>query len=268
MDVPRPLHIIKRPDSRWSEKTSSSRRQSVTSTDSDTSIKSTPEPPWGDRPLTVTKRRGNYNTPSAPRPPASRPRRSASQADPHETENTPPAHRSPNKGSLLFLGSKQYEDGLEGSETVRRGRLSPVPSVASSPAAVRRRPQIYRQELRGCKSMLQVGRPTRRSFDSISESPPMESESESELLSDLVPTRFQQEPSVLVPRIVVTPEAKIIGDGATTVWAAVQVLTQVCPSRGSDCRGYQGDPGWKAGRYQGGRRGSQEGMLLNGKSSR
>lgn len=116
--------------------------------------------------------------------------------------------------------------------------------------------------------MLQVGRPTRRSVDSISESPPIESESESELMSDLVPTRFQQEPSVLVPRIVVTPEAKIIGDGATTVWAAVQVLTQVCPSRGSDGRGYQGDAEWKAGGNRGDRGGSQEGMLLNEKFSR
>lgn len=216
----------------------------------------------------MTKRRGNYNTPSTPRPTVSRPRRSASQADPRETENTPPAHRSPKKGSLLFLGSKQYENALEGSETARGGGLSPVPPVPSSVAAVRRHPQIYQQELRGCKSMLQVERPTSRSFDSISESPPLESESESELLSDLVPTRFQQEPSVLVPRIVVTPETKIIGDGATTVWAAIQVLTQVCPSRGFGCRGYQGDPGWKVGGHQGDRGGSQEGMLLNGKSSR
>lgn len=116
--------------------------------------------------------------------------------------------------------------------------------------------------------MLQVGRPTRRSVDSISESTPIESESDSELMSDLVPTRFQQEPSVLVPRIIVTPEAKIIGDGATTVWAAVQVLTQVCPSRGSDGRGYQGDAEWKAGGHRSDRGGCQEGMLLNGKPSK
>lgn len=116
--------------------------------------------------------------------------------------------------------------------------------------------------------MLQVGRLTGCSVGSISESPPIESESESELMSDLVPTRFQQEPSVLVPRIVVTPEAKIIGDGATTVWAAVQVLTQVCPSRGSDGRGYQGDAEWKAGGNRGDRGGFQEGMLLNEKFSR
>ncbi|KAK1831358.1 hypothetical protein QBC39DRAFT_94116 [Podospora conica] len=112
--------------------------------------------------------------------------------------------------------------------------------------------------------MLQVGHPSLRSFDSVSESSPMESESGSELPSDLVANRFPQEPFVLVPRIVVTPEAKIIGDGATTVWAAVQVFTQVCPARGSDCGGYQEDAGWRAEGYGGGCGGSQEDMFQHG----
>ncbi|KAK3323488.1 hypothetical protein B0T19DRAFT_205929 [Cercophora scortea] len=37
-------------------------------------------------------------------------------------------------------------------------------------------------------------------------------------------------PFILVPRIVVTPESKALEDGATTLWAAVQVSTQICRS--------------------------------------
>jgi len=37
------------------------------------------------------------------------------------------------------------------------------------------------------------------------------------------------DPYILVPRIVVTPESKILEDGATTLWAAVQISTQIRP---------------------------------------
>jgi len=37
------------------------------------------------------------------------------------------------------------------------------------------------------------------------------------------------DPYILVPRIVVTPESKTLEDGATTLWAAVQISTQIRP---------------------------------------
>lgn len=41
------------------------------------------------------------------------------------------------------------------------------------------------------------------------------------------------DPYILVPRIVVTPESKTLEDGATTLWAAVQISTQIRPGNAS-----------------------------------
>lgn len=44
------------------------------------------------------------------------------------------------------------------------------------------------------------------------------------------------DPYILVPRIVVTPESKTLEDGATTLWAAVQISTQIRPGNAPSCQ--------------------------------
>ncbi|KAK0715753.1 hypothetical protein B0H67DRAFT_249714 [Lasiosphaeris hirsuta] len=112
MDIPKPLHIIKRPSSRWSQKTSTERRCSFEGAESDASVGSIPEPPGGDKPLTVAKRRGANNTGSQLTP---RPRRSTSCTDPRQVEDQAGPTRPPplsNKASLLFLRRKEGGHGV------------------------------------------------------------------------------------------------------------------------------------------------------------
>lgn len=47
---------------------------------------------------------------------------------------------------------------------------------------------------------------------------------------------FFEDPHILVPKLVVTPESKVLEDGATGIWAAVQISTQIRPASAS---GYQ-----------------------------
>lgn len=50
--------------------------------------------------------------------------------------------------------------------------------------------------------------------------------------ADSRPSSFG-DPCILVPKIIVTPETRILEDGATGLWAAVQISTQIRPANSS-----------------------------------
>jgi len=222
-DIPRPLHIIKRSESRLSQK-SVTRRRSTETLSSDASAGSLPEPPGGDRPLTIPKKRGN-NNPGAAAPGrqalglATRPRRSTSTTDPREVEHG------------IFLPAQRpqldFEPGTHGA-----GRGGKEQRGQSS---IQRDFQLSDYRLRHSKSMLHVtAAPYHNLYPSISESPRPPPDSFSSTFEtkryDTPPSRF-----VLVPRIVVTPETKVLGDGVQALWAAVQLSTRIYPANGAVC---------------------------------
>lgn len=55
------------------------------------------------------------------------------------------------------------------------------------------------------------------------------------------------EPSVLVPRIVVTPENKALDEGVVTLWATVQISTQISRASAPDQARHDDACGWPPG---------------------
>jgi len=224
-DIPRPLHIIKRSKSRLSQKPVT-RRRSTETLSSDTSVGSLPEPPGGDRPLTIPKKRGNNNASAAASGRqalglATRPRRSTSKTDPREVEH----------GTIPPLPTQRpqvaFEPGTQGA-----GRSGKEQRGQSS---IQRDFQLSDYRLRHSKSMLHVtASPYHNLYPSISESPQPPPDSFSSACEtkryDTLPSRF-----VLVPRIVVTPETKVLSDGVETLWAVVQLSTRIYPANGAVC---------------------------------
>jgi hypothetical protein len=222
-DVPSPLHIIKRPDSRWNQKLHSSRRYSSESVCSDASVRSAPEPFGGDVPLSVPKRRGNKSAVSTPRPiPAaitSR-RRSTSIPDPLGTED----------GTAVQQRQQRQSNGQDGSLSVPRrsqGSINRrVQLVPEQDANAQGYARLDYSRLRNSKSMLHLTASPCQSYSSISEEPIAPSDSCSSC--DSLQERSVPGPRILVPRVVVTPETKVLDDGVNDLWAAVQLSAQVC----------------------------------------
>lgn len=227
MDVPKPLHIIKRPSSQWGQKTYPERRGSFESAESDASVGSIPEPPGGDKPLTVAKRRGGARNAGSQLTP--RPRRSTSCTDPRQAEDQagPPPRPPPlsNKASLLFLRRKEGADGVVLDRDGLGGQRG-VPALGlSSPPGTQGRRQGG-SWLRSSRSMHHLATAPRE-LDGRMRSP--YTAVESDTLSDSGPEdTCHPDPFILVPRIVVTPESKVLEDGVATLWAAVQLSTRIC----------------------------------------
>lgn len=219
--VPSPLHIIKRPESRWSQMTSSS-RDSIGSANSDVSVGSMPEPPGGDRPLTVTKRRGNNNTSSF----TTRPTRSASCTDPRQVESAEVVPQLSNKASLFFLGRRQMVDGVASHNDVRMC-VNSTPAIAAQNRPLHNSPWL--QNSRDRTHMTTTSRDSRNGIP-ISHLKAGEPEGIGNFAVDSCPLN----PFVLVPRIVVTPDCKFLDEGVTALWAAVQVSTQIFPASSPD----------------------------------
>ncbi|KAK0643606.1 hypothetical protein B0T16DRAFT_392104 [Cercophora newfieldiana] len=232
-DVPQPLQIVKRPDSRWSEKSSSSRRYSSESTDSDTSVRSAPEPPGGDEPLTVPKRRGNNAAAATPRSiPAAitRPRRSTSITDPLETEDgtVVPSDKDDVPPPTPPTATQRKLAGVPAQASTSRRAPGPDRSAANHSGYAR----LDYSRLRNSKSMLHMTASPYQSYTSITEEPIAPSDSYSSCDS------FQghsapASPRILVPQIVVTPETKVLDDGVRWANSAQQQTNDYHEHRGS-----------------------------------
>jgi hypothetical protein len=233
-DVPPPLQIIKRPDSRWSQKLRSSRRYSSESASSDTSVGSAPEPPGGDFPLSVPKRRGNNSAVTTPRPiPAAitRPRRLTSITDPQETEGGPVVQLQQQLQQRRLSDEhdvppsaprRRPVDVVPHASINRRAQPGPDPYVNTQGYA-----RFEYSRLRNSKSMLHLTAPPYQPYTSISEEPIAPSDSYSSCDSSRGRS-VSCSPRILVPRVVVTPGVKVLDDGVNDLWAAVQLSAQAC----------------------------------------
>ncbi|KAK4450084.1 hypothetical protein QBC34DRAFT_81525 [Podospora aff. communis PSN243] len=227
-DVPPPLQIVKRPDSGWSQKSRSSRRYSSESASSDASVRSAPEPPGGDFPLSVPKRRGNNSAATTPRSiPAARarPRRSAANTDPLDTETETVVQQQQRQLSdrqhVPLCAPWRRPFGVTPQASVRRrAQPSPDPYVSAQGYA-----RLDYSQLRNSKSMLHLTASPSQNYSSIAEEPIAPSDSYSSCDS------FQERsvsgsPRILVPQIVVTPGTKVLDDGINDLWAAVQLSAE------------------------------------------
>ncbi|KAK1759438.1 hypothetical protein QBC47DRAFT_398245 [Echria macrotheca] len=228
VDVPEPLQIIKRPDSRRSQRTLC-RRTSTDSSYSDSSSARSLGSLGDPTPLTVPKRRGNNSTPCG-RGPIPRPRRSTSYTAPDAVRDRTHVPQLSNKASLLFLGQRQAGRQVKHGNTGR-----PVPSPA--PSASRRRFNPSPTRLPNSQSMHHLPA-TPSSLDGPPNSP--------FTLTNLGPTASaldtrQPRPIVLVPQIAITPESRVLdGSRSNTLWVAIQLSTQLCPASRRDADEYYG----------------------------
>ena len=143
--------------------------------------------------------------------------------------------------TILSLWRKDIDDtvilGRRSGNTTRTDQYS---STASDDSPVRpatprgarpRKNDSPCQWLRSSKSMFHLsGSPS--NFDGPESSPLSSRRSASRTPSTargFVPNSPPTaQPFLLVPRIIVTPESKTLDDAATTLWAAIQVSTQIC----------------------------------------
>ncbi|KAK4231420.1 hypothetical protein QBC38DRAFT_355000 [Podospora fimiseda] len=246
--IPQPLHINKRSTSNTArrggyQRTPRSRCSSSESDATDASFNSIPEPPGADKPLKILKRRGDrsiqmrnmdgatyspqghtqiipapQNNP--PLPPAIPPR---SNHRPRRSTSCNPEHR-------ILLGRRQVFDGNSDRDDVSR--------------------------LRAAKSMFHITRRTNEmeiGMDSLPLPPrsPMP-QPEPDLISrnSSPEVTTAQEPSVLVPRIVVTPENKALDEGTGTLWATVQISTQISRASAPEPIRHDDACGWVPGHSQ------------------
>ncbi|KAK4662762.1 hypothetical protein QC763_603460 [Podospora pseudopauciseta] len=246
--VPEPLHIRKQSSEYSGSGTyGHSRRSSTQSDATDASFETLPELPEADVPLTIAKRRGNPSAQStnpptpdgscqfrsvlrpndvgniAPTiPPKSTQRRSTScNAGRHPRARSPPLTRA-----FYLVSSRSFRrrgQVLDGSadQDQEHGWRDTTPVVPTASDGHR---------LRNTRSLFQLARTAdgMNGMDSIVEPPrsPMPPEPDSARNSpDEVGAA--PDPLVLVPRIVVTPEHKALDEGAVSLWAAVQLSTQI-----------------------------------------
>ncbi|KAK4176706.1 hypothetical protein QBC36DRAFT_300905 [Triangularia setosa] len=279
--VPEPLHIHKQ-SAEYSEIQTygHSQRSSTQSNATDASFKSVPKPPSDDVPLTIPKRRVNpsaqstnspahngshqFNSALRPNggsfppghddifylhqtdiapviPPRSSQRRSNScNVGRHARARSPQSPRPFNPaGGGNFQRRGQVLDGSTDQDSHHGWRdTTPIMPTASN---------IHR--LRNARSLFHLARAA-NGMDSIVEPPrspiPLEPDSPSSSPDEPPPTS----PLVLVPKIVVTPEHKALDEGAVSLWAAVQLSTQISRAnapvqqgRGDEGCGWVGEHG-------------------------
>ncbi|KAK3688508.1 hypothetical protein B0T22DRAFT_512051 [Podospora appendiculata] len=273
-DIPRPLQIVKRAET---DDSYSYRRCSTQSNATDASMDSVPEPPGGDRPLAMPKRRdhrtnvvqsagggvgsgvdlffgGVKEDSAAASLPFTRP--------PHRPSSvTSLCHGAPgspfaNKPSLLSHGRRNGDDTDRPGSPSRHARHRPPPQNNSNSNS-------NSPWLRSSKSMLHIAARSSRDLDGgasrstgrgvyYQDSPPPTPGG----VLPRPPPAPAPGPFILVPRVVVTPESKALEDGAATLWAAVQLSTQICRSDAPAPPAL--DYAWATGGSQGGCGGSSQ----------
>ncbi|KAK3990088.1 hypothetical protein QBC44DRAFT_395267 [Cladorrhinum sp. PSN332] len=243
-EIPRPLHINKRSTSNTANREGyqsapRSRCSSAESDATDASLNSIPEPPGADRPLKVLKRRGdrsiqlrNVDGASSSQEPGQfmdlNDRSPIPPAIPPRSNHRPRRSNSCNPVNRALLARSQVFDGSSDRDDVSR--------------------------LRAAKSMFHIARRANEmeiDMDSLpvpprSPMPPPEPDPISRSCSPEVP--IAPEPSVLVPRIVVTPENKALDEGTLTLWATVQISTQISRASAPEPDRRDDACGWAQGR--------------------
>ncbi|GAB1318941.1 hypothetical protein MFIFM68171_09151 [Madurella fahalii] len=216
-DVPRPLYIAKRSVLHQRSRVSRNSRCCSSGSDaSDTGTASPPEPPGGKRTLAIPKRRGNRDGCVGSRAVGcGYERRDGKSADGWD--------------HARFEPRRMMQSAYATQSSQLPCCLTPPPSNISDPHqggnhANRRAPSPLRN-VRGV----------------IPQLPPYDTETAAavsrgpESTSHGSPSAPLCEPcladsSVLVPRIIVTPEYKALNEGVNALWAAVQLSTVVCPA--------------------------------------
>ncbi|KAK4197226.1 hypothetical protein QBC40DRAFT_334098 [Triangularia verruculosa] len=261
--VPEPLHIRKQSGEYTGGSQSyggdSSRRASIESNATDASFESVPEPPGDHVPLSIPKRRGDpsgqssnspaqnglYQFKSALRPgdvgsniapaipPRSQRRSTSCNAGRHQRARSPQLQlpRPFNPPGRSFRRRGQVLDGSTDQEGYGWRDTSPAMPMG-----------FDGHRLRNARSLFHLARAASgmngmNGMDSIVEPPrspiPPEPDSPTSSPDEGPPA---PDPLVLVPRIVVTPEHKALDEGAVSLWAAVQLSTQIsranAPERG------------------------------------
>ncbi|KAK3943891.1 hypothetical protein QBC46DRAFT_351178 [Diplogelasinospora grovesii] len=185
IDVPRPLRIIKRSANKNQDRLS--RHCSTESNNTDVgSLGSLPEPPGGDRPLIVAKKRrpplpafnSDNDNDITPRPP--RMSISSTDTNSHRVMRALPPPNFPDLTSLPSLARGQFTD-----KVLDREHASTTSNIVP-----------------GASLSLNRG------------------------ISDDI-NSYMDDPSVLAPRIVVTPEIKALDEDTATLWAAIQLSTTI-----------------------------------------
>jgi len=202
-------------------------------------------------PLTVPKRRGVASTSRPITAPISRPRRSTSCTDPREAEDGIVPHQPSGQVNVPPPVKHRQLVGVIAQGGTGRRRTKGTDRSAANQAYTR----LDYSRLRNSKSMLHMTASPYHSYNNISEEPsdvPL-SPSDSYSTRDSPQSHPVPSPCVLVPRITVTPETKVLDDGVNDLWVAVQLSAQVC---------------WANSAYHtpddhyGNRRGSQPGMCF------
>lgn len=131
---------------------------------------------------------------------------------------------SPSTGrNLLLPGRQRSQDGTGDRERSLRG-ASPALAVTSESRAQQSSP--LRNVISGVPLL-----PSRDAADTgASTLQRLVSADPGDLAAGSPSDSRLDEPSVLVPRIVVTPERRTLDEGATTLWAAVQLSAVLCPA--------------------------------------
>jgi len=231
-DIPEPLHITKRPDSRWSQVSSDS-------TDSVSSAGSIAGTLAGDQPLTVPKRRGNNHKKTIPSRPGSlpTPRGSPSCSVSDEVDAYAPVPQ-PSAGGL-YMG-REHVAGKRGGV----GEMGSTGQASVSSTTTRNQPWLLRSALRNSRSMYHISAKATRPRESISDSLCSPSIPRSPVVGVCPTVELQQvSPLVLVPWITVTPDTQAADVNTGTLWAAVQVSTRLHRANEQDDTGRDGDNG-------------------------
>ncbi|KAK4193692.1 hypothetical protein QBC35DRAFT_421860 [Podospora australis] len=245
-ELPKPLRIDKRSNEfEYIKPTHTLRSRSPSSTESDdtndASFNRIPESSWSDIPLTIPKRRADRNTDPiyeenragiAPAIPPKSQQRSTSCTSPRRRRGRSPLgiHIPQSFHDGGFQGFEQAFDGNADPE-ILWGRTSPA--LFPTPAEVSR--------LRNARSMFQMARHMKDMDDIVA--PPRSPVPDSPGSSSS-PEPPASDPFVLVPRIVVTPEHKALDQGAVTLWAAVQISTQISRANAPDQAHHDVNCGW------------------------
>lgn len=153
-------------------------------------------------------------------------RRYTSYVLPRQWNDSVSSPRSPsNRFSQLLPGQKHSSNESADREDARRGVSTTVPATPEG---------AWKQQspLRNARTMFPLS-PSFNPEDTAGiQHTPLPAGFESPVHVPHGP--YSPEPFILIPQIVVTPEYSTLDEGVVTLWAAVQLSTQVCQANAPD----------------------------------
>ncbi|KAK3390916.1 hypothetical protein B0H63DRAFT_125996 [Podospora didyma] len=182
---------------------------------------------------------------------------------PNKTQIHPsgPPYSLSDEATNMTLEPRRVLSGVRDHNMDGRGlsprRLSARPALSTTLSG-------YRQDhprLRNAKSMFHIATASPHVLSGGCHSdgaaevpvlhPAMAEESDLESIGSSQPADAIPGAFVLVPRIIVTPENKALDDGCATLWAAVQLSTELCRTSAPDYVRRNTDYGWKSSHAKG-----------------